>query len=139
MLAHEVVAQYPEFFPKGGVLRPKFHRKLVQGARQFCRTAGIPWQMLSQDIGEPVGKEETDWLNGVFQNVDNNVYGLVYAGPHRSLHTRMQMLVAELLRNYVDARLRSSSQIVASWREGETYDCTVLLIPDFHTGRGKQN
>jgi hypothetical protein len=58
--------------------------------------------------------------------------GLAYVAQDR-VHLRMQALTAVMLRNFMDARLRSAETIVED-REGELRRPTVILIPDFQGG-----
>lgn len=121
------------------VLDPVAHARIIADVDAVVKRAGIPKAALSQSATDVCCGPELEWLRDYRKNAAA-VRGLVLhgqpaaggPGPER----KMIAICAALVRNYVDAQVRSLNAIVDGMEAGERPDCTVLLIPNLFVKQG---
>lgn len=119
------------------VLDEQYHKRLLDDLDHLTRIAGI--QQHKHLIAEPLSKNcpskvEAKWVENYrsLLNQKSPIYGMVYFGGSVDQVTyRMMALVAALMRNYVDARIYTTSQLFSMLSEGEQVEGSVICIPNF--------
>lgn len=126
---------------KSGVLDPVAHARLVSSIDAIARRSGLGerYKHLIWEKADPhlIADMETSWMKNVVMYARSGVWaheklGLAYPDKVSHIATRMRMIVAKLLRNMVDARILSLSEIIAERRANDgIVEGTCILCPDF--------
>lgn len=105
------------------MLDPVRHERLLMDLDGVCNRAGIAHRFIHESASKTCGEAETSWLKEYRAHPNP---GLKLVGP--SGVDRCMAMAAALLRNYIDARVRTVEEIVDN-----PPDCSVLLCPNFYT------
>jgi len=82
---------------------------------------------------EPLSERVTDLERGWCKKVitgEHTGLGFRYSGPLKQVNVRMHELTGGFLRNFVDATIMQSEDIVGLAMTGGSVQATVLFIPD---------
>jgi hypothetical protein len=125
----------------GSPLDRAAHGELIRDVAMYARLAGIRREWLWQPLADHVEKREAGWASGYRSLVDRGIRGLLYVGAVNGVNDRMQAMVGCLVRNFIDARIRPTSQAITRIgpiEESPPAACSVLFLPDLCTGPGAQ-
>lgn len=77
-------------------------------------------------------EEEMHWIRSSKKNIANGNLGMILCGYQAKLQNKLLAIGATLIRNYVDARVYSLSELLQllDSKYDEPPDCTVLIVPD---------
>jgi len=119
------------------VLNPEVHSRLVANLDNYARRASIQPQMILNRMSSfDCTKTEIEYVKGIRRMAEKGVYGLVYSGKEtKSVMVRMSGVAGACLRNFVDAKVVTLQEVLASMKEGSPSDATVLLIPNFFVAK----
>lgn len=126
---------------EGSPLDREVHGELIRDAAMYARLAGIKREWLWQPLSAHVGENEIKWVKAYRMLADRGVRGLLYTGSAHGVNDRMQAMVGALIRNFIDARIRPTSQAITRIgpiEESPPARCSVLFLPDLCTGPGAQ-
>ena len=126
---------------KGSPLTKEAHGELIRDVRMYSRLAGIKAMWLWQPLAPHVGPKEVKYAAAYRKLGDRGVSGLLYLGAVNGVNTRMQAMAGALVRNFVDARIRPTSQAITRIgpiEESPPASCSVLFLPDLCIGAGAQ-
>lgn len=112
------------------VLSEEKHSRLICEQVNVCSTANIPTSFLAKSMHEYCNKVEIDWVKNFKVNrFDSN--GLLLTGLHSiAPDTKMMVITAAFLRNFIDARILPLNTILTASEAGTLPSPTVLLIPN---------
>jgi hypothetical protein len=113
------------------MLDPLRHARIVQDLEGVCSRAGITRQALTGSAVEHCSEQELAWLRDYHTNVDAGNLGLRLLGKNGL--NRCMALTGALVRNYIDARVRTVDQLIE-----DPVDATVLCCPNFYL-QGQKN
>lgn len=123
-----------------GVLKPDVHDRLVASIDQVAHRAGLGdrYKHLIWAPTDPVVSDgELEWAKAVAvlrqtQSVwTQDKLGIAYPSSVPDVMGRMRYLTARLIRNMVDARLLTLSEIIAERRGVGVVEGSAILCPDF--------
>lgn len=117
------------------------HGELIRDAGMYSRLAGIRKEWFWQPLAAHVGANEIQFISSYHRLRDRGVRGLLYLGASNGVNDRMQALAGALVRNFVDARVRPTSQAITRIgpiEESPPAACSVLFLPDLCMGPGDQ-
>ena len=126
---------------KGSPLDIDVHGELIRDVAMYARLAGIRREWLWQPLAVHVGEKEVKWVSRYRRLEERGVRGLLYVGAVNGVNDRMQAMVGALIRNFIDARIRPTSQAITRIgpiEESPPARCSVLFLPDLCTGPGTQ-
>ncbi len=126
---------------EGSPLDRKAHGELIRDVAMYARLAGIRREWLWQPLTDHVGENELVYITGYRRLRDRGIRGLLYIGASNGVNDRMQALTGSLVRNFVDARVRPTSQAITRIgpiEESPPAECSVLFLPDLCVGPGDQ-
>jgi hypothetical protein len=103
------------------------HRRLVADQQQVCERSGVPWRYIEQSAVVHCQGTELAWLMAFHEH---GRPGLVLVGD-RAID-RIMAIAGALVRNFVDARVRTAQQVM-----DDPVQATVLLVPNLHTLESK--
>lgn len=117
-----------------GVLDPKHHLKLVQNRHSIGRRSGLGehnlkpiWTPLPDDVTEI----ERKWARGVARHKTPSRVGPMYLGQESACLHRIYAMTGALLRNFVDAQIRTCDDLVRiSFDKELEVDGRVLFVSD---------
>lgn len=119
---------------ESGVLRREVHQPLVRDLERLCLQAGISPDWVCRSLKGHVGEAELDWVRRFRKWRTRR--GLAYIGPYapegasEDVGDRMAALCGALVRNFIDARVRSTEEAL---EEDHARFWTCLLLPSFCT------
>ncbi len=105
------------------------HRELVRDANHYASLAGIPVGALWVPLSEICSPQEVTWVKSFPKHQQKGIQGLVYHGPSSRVLAHSQALAGALVRNFIDARLRTIEDVME-----DPITPTVLLVPDLFWG-----
>lgn len=117
-----------------GVLKKRVHQPLVRDLERLSLQAGIAPHWVCQSLKGHVGDSELDWVRRFRKWRSKR--GLLYLGPYapdgaaEDVGDRMAALCGALIRNFIDARVRSTEEVL---EEDRARFWTCLLLPSFCT------
>lgn len=109
------------------VLDPVAHERIIKDMDHVVAVANIPKNFLDRSMLDTCGDQEVAWVRD-FNRTRGEVAGLVLHNQSNA-DTRCMLIVAALVRNFVDARIVSLSTLLDS---GDPPDPTVMVIPNFY-------
>lgn len=133
---------------KAGVLDPKTHSRLVADIDNVARRSGLGerYKSLIWEKPDPhlLEQMEVSWMKQVLIYAQTGMWGhekLGIAYPDKVPHVadRMRAMTARLIRNMVDARVLSLSEILSERKandgivEGTCIFCPDFMIPEYLT------
>lgn len=125
-----------KIYEKGApVLHSPYHDRLLADIDRFAAMAGIAGSMeyIWQSVHESkLGVKEKEYLKSFPLLANEGKFGLAYLGDVKNIPDRMMSIVGILLRNYVDARFISMSDIFSLKSKGEEVQGSCLCIPNFY-------
>jgi hypothetical protein len=104
------------------ILDPKKHERLIAGMDDVVYRSGVSRRFIESTAVDHCGKAELEWL---IHFHDQGLPGLKLLGP-RSIE-RCMALGGALIRNWIDARVRTLDQML-----DDPADATVLICPNFY-------
>lgn len=123
------------------VLDKELHEPLIKDIQAVARSANIPQSMLWTSMGEHCSLGEIEYVKNLRNWADQGKYGLAYIGRppkgDKSVPTRMHLVAAACVRNYINAKVISLQSVIAHLRKDSLPSPTVLLIPDFCVGHSE--
>lgn len=125
----------------GSPLAKSAHSELIRDVAMYARLAGIRREWLWQPLADHVGANEIQFISSYRRLRDRGVKGLLYVGASNGVNDRMQALTGALVRNFIDARVRPTSQAITRIgpiEESPPAACSVLFLPDLCVGPGDQ-
>ncbi len=126
---------------KGSPLDREAHGELIRDVGMYSRLAGIRREWLWQPLSAHVGANEVNYISSYRRLRDRGIQGLLYVGAVNGVQDRMQAMTGALVRNFVDARVRPTSQAITRIgpiEESPPATCSVLFLPDLCVGPGDQ-
>jgi hypothetical protein len=116
-----------------GILNPDAHGKLIQNRRAIAKRSGLGdrnfftvWTKLPPEVTQT----EKDWIIKIVRRQRIEFLGPAYVGKEMFVLRRIQQMTGALLRNHIDTRILSCSEIVRMSFDKLDVDPTVLFIPD---------
>jgi len=125
----------------GSPLDREVHGELIRDVAMYARLSGIRPEWFWQPLSAHVDPNEIKWVKSYRMLRDRGVRGLLYVGAVNGVNDRMQAMVGALARNFIDARIRPTSQAITRIgpiEESPPATCSVLFLPDLCTGGGAQ-
>jgi hypothetical protein len=125
----------------GSPLTKPVHGELIRDVAMYARLAGIRREWLWQPLADHVSANELNYISSYRRLRDRGVRGLLYIGASTGVNDRMQAMAGGLVRNFVDARVRPTSQAITRIgpiEESPPAACSVLFLPDLCVGPGSQ-
>ncbi|MDH5184735.1 MAG: hypothetical protein OEX12_12710, partial [Gammaproteobacteria bacterium] len=123
--------QYQELYDYGA-LKPSAHRRLVENIQEVAATARIPQKYILRPATEFCTQEEIDWALGIRSYEVEGIAGLIYTGKTSHVVSRMMGLCGLFLRNFYDARMFTSQDLIKSAKKDSSENSTVAFVPNFH-------
>lgn len=115
---------------RDGVLDRRIHEQMILRLEAVAERAGVPVEAICRPLARYAGRQEAEWCRQVIRRRNGTLPpGLAYVGAWRDVDRRMEGLAGALVRNFVDARVMTASQVL----DGEP-DCLVLLVPHLSAG-----
>jgi hypothetical protein len=122
-----------------GILDDAVHDRLWLGRDEFCNDAGIPVEHLHTSmVGVCSEAELAYFLRGSKTLItEDHCWGLYYTGTGYKppVALRMSYLAGGYLRNFIRARVIVLNDLMAQIEANNPPDISVVLIPDFYTGK----
>lgn len=110
------------------------HARLIQDMEHICYTAGIPAKCVEESMVGKAREPEIEWFKK-FNKEKSEHAGLMFLGSADVLN-RMMYLTGALVRNFIDARLVTMSNVIPMKENKEAQidpvEPTVLLISNLH-------
>lgn len=119
---------------EANILVPGVHDRLVKDIDVYAARAGIPTSAIRSPLSAVCSEEEIAFVKKLKQHESNGVFGLAYVGEPSatvSVITRMHAIAGACLRNFIDARVMTTSEVLHSASDGFDHP-TVLLIPNYY-------
>ncbi len=126
---------------EGSPLDREAHAELIRDVGMYSRLAGVRREWLWQRLADYAGEKEIRYVSSYRKLRDRGIQGLLYVGASSGVTDRMQAITGALVRNFVDARIRPTSQAITRIGpidESPPATCSVLLLHDLCVGKGKQ-
>lgn len=126
---------------KGSPLNEKVHNELMRDVGFYSRLAGIRKEWLWQPLSAHVTTKEIKWISSYRKLRESGVSGLLYVGAITGVQDRMSAMTGALIRNFVDARIRPTSQAITRIgpiEESPPARCSVLFLPDLCVSAAEQ-
>lgn len=117
---------------KTGVLDPNVHDRLVADIDRWAREAGIPKELIWTPLAASCTDLEIEWVRAFHRHAKAGVYGLALMGGSRAEGAveHMMGMVGALVRNFINAQVRTRQQVARALREGQALEATALAIPN---------
>lgn len=114
------------------------HDRLIKDAAYYAELAGIPAYWIWEPLSPHVGEIELQWVTTFHtQRPGLRFMGEFDPAGGPGAPTRMAAIVGALVRNFLDARMRTLDEALEAGEE--TQLCTLLAIPDFCAGGEAQS
>lgn len=115
--------------PSNSVLDPEYHAKLIGDIRHVAHQAGVPEAMLHRSAAEFCPDAVAEWFADMPKHRGSLQPGLCLVGkfPHTP-SLIMQAMAAAYLRNYIDARVYTVTQLFEIREVEGLPDPSVMLI-----------
>lgn len=126
--------------PAGSILHADYHSRLMTDLTAICRQANVPEHMIHRGMTQYCGPQEIEWVKHYAQHKKDSA-GVCFVGQFkRSIDTVMMAMCCAFLRNYVDARIVTLSQLMQGANDGGVPEPSIMFIPNFFVdiGGGKQ-
>lgn len=118
--------------PATSVIDETRHARLLEDIDHVCLVAGIPTALVKQSAVGVCSPIELEWMKN-FRLHQAHARSLLLTGNHTpSAETKMMLMTAAFLRNFIDARVMSVNNVLDTIADGGKIEATVLLIPNFH-------
>ena len=115
---------------KWGMLKPQIHFRLVVEMDQHCAKAHVRPEYVVRPLSAFCGKPEIEFVTGYHKHQDAGVAGLAFIGCYDDM-TRIQAMCGAFIRNFVNAEVHTSQQVIENLKAGTMDDPSVLGIPNF--------
>lgn len=115
-----------------GILDPAKHSRLIENRFSVGRRAGLSETNLKyiwEPLPDNVSSIERAWCKAIITGEPTGL-GFRYSGNLKAVNRRMHALTGALLRNFVDASIMQTDELVTLGLTGGTVQATVLFIPD---------
>lgn len=123
---------------EGSPLRREVHERMIIDRAYYCRLAGIQEHWLWQPLSQHAGTRELKWIRRLKFHPGAGVQGLLYVGNAAHASVSMQALTGALVRNFIDARIRTLDEVLEkSKSDMPDRDASVLLLPTFCSEAGE--
>ena len=124
-------------FDEGSPLKRHVHQRLIQDKAYYCRLAGIQPHWLWQPLASHTGTKELKWVVRYPHLSNNGTAGLILCGDPNDANTRMPAICGALVRNFVDARIRTVDEVLDR-KESDMPDreASCLMFPTFCSNAG---
>ena len=120
-----------------GVLKEEVHGALVADLDRRSKHASIQPHWVCYPLGDWVNADAVEWVRNFHTNSEQGVHGLLLEGiSSATALDQCSAIAGALLRNFIDARVVTVSNVYESLRTGDPLDPTCLLIPNFFVGAG---
>lgn len=119
------------------ILDPVHHQRLIQDMQHVCQTANVPPIYVHQSMRGVCTPTEISWVQN-FRSHQAMGTGLMLLGSE-SPEARIMSIAGALLRNYIDARVLSVTNLLSMRESASLPDCTVMLVPNLYlraSGKG---
>lgn len=118
------------------LLNPQRHARFVLNLDNYAEIAGVPVDYIDKTMKElGCTEKEIDWVRH-FPTLHQSEFkgGLMLVGTNfdPTPENRLMAMAAGFLRNFIDARVVSLDSLVRLMGNGEAFNPTVLIIPNFH-------
>lgn len=110
------------------ILDPVHHQRLIADLEHVCQTANVLPMYVHQSMKGIAHPDEIEWVKH-FRDHQTNGTGMVITGSE-SPETRMMSIAGALIRNFVDARVISLTNMLSLREMNALPDCTVMLVPN---------
>lgn len=110
------------------ILDPVHHQRLIADMEHVCRTANVLPMYVHQSMKGFCQPAEIEWVKHFRDHLQNGT-GLVLTGAE-SPETRMMSIAGALIRNFVDARVISLTNMLEMRDNNSLPDCRVMLVPN---------
>jgi len=122
--------------PPGSILHPEFHARLLADLTMICRTAKVPEPMIHKGMSAYCGPKEVEWMKNYFKH-KKECAGVCFVGQFtRSIDTVMMAMTAAVLRNFLDARIITLSELLQDVDADDVPEPSIMLIPNFYVDMG---
>jgi len=125
---------------KCGLADPVYHERLMADIQGTIQAANIPESYVWASLHKYCNEVEVDYVFDIKRHTDRDppVFGMVYIGrvEGEPINDRMMSIAGTCLRNYINAKVMTLQEVLASLKAGEMPSPTVLLIPNFFLGKG---
>lgn len=112
------------------VLDKDRHARLIADLDHVCEVANVPRLFIQSSMKEYCDKEEVDYVVN-FRIRRDKLAGLVLSGKSNP-DSRCMAIGGALIRNFIDARLMSLTQLLDAADTKSVPDPTVLIIPNLY-------
>lgn len=104
------------------------HKRLIEDFQHICAVAHVPGKYVRESMIGYCDSAEVDWVAN-FRLYRHTHPGLLITGKANA-EERCMAIVGALLRNFIDARLVTLSQLLEAHEEGRVPNPTVMVIPN---------
>lgn len=123
---------------EGSPLKREAHERLIIDRAYYCRLAGIQEHWLWQPLSATASTRELRWIKRYRFHANAGIQGLIYIGSAAEASVRMQALCGALVRNFVDARIRTLDEVLERTKSDmPDRDASVLMLPTFCSEAGE--
>ena len=123
---------------ESGIADPVYHERLMADIHGVAKTANIPESYVWTSIHKYCGQAEVNYVSEIKRHTDSEIpiFGMVYKGRIEGapINDRMMSIAGMCLRNYINAKVMTLQEVLASLKSGDMPSPTVLLIPNFYLG-----
>lgn len=109
-----------------GCLDPVYHARLIEMLYDVSRQARVKEQYITTSASEWCSPAELGWLQA-FQMDNISKSGLVVVNRRNSINV-MSAMVGALVRNYIDARVVMTHELI----DMEPREITAIAVPNFY-------
>lgn len=116
------------------ILDEEVHAPLLRNLDNIASSANIPVTMMYTSMIGVCSAQELDYVRGIRK--EQQYEGLVYVGEStgQPIRTRMMVVAATLLRNFINAKVMTMQEVIGCLRVDKMPRPSVLLIPNFFEG-----
>jgi hypothetical protein len=123
-----------------GIADPVYHERLMSDIHGVAKTANIPESYVWTSIHKYCEAAEVKYVSEIKRHMDSEdpVFGMVYRGKIEGspINDRMMSIAGMCLRNYINAKVMTLQEVLASIKNSDMPSPTVLLIPNFYLSKG---
>lgn len=121
--------RYAKYYASG-VLNYDTHSRMIPNIEFYAKQAGIPEQFIYTASDKILTERDLKYLNSWGHLGEKNLCGAYFTKASERYIERMQMIVAVVLRNMIDAKVITVQNLVKELKNGNPVDSKLVCIPN---------
>lgn len=115
------------------ILDREIHARLLQDLSSIAEIARVPTTLMHQSMSLYCSEKEVAWVKTYRAHAAANQYGGLYMEGIPDPELRMQAMAAAFVRNFIDARVITTHELLDWCDQDDPPKPSVLLVPNFYT------